>query len=535
MMNQQQSAVPQELAALMALQEGIQAGKVMPTTPQGTPTVAAQMAQSAEQQMAPPAMEDVAQQAGIAAQLQQMQQEQMQQAMMQQAAQQAPQGGVAGLNSGVGGFADGGIVGYQEGGVSQEFGDISSVLADPSAAPPESLKERRRREEAEARMEFLEKNAPEVAAILKAEARQAAAPAPAPDPAAEVAKILAAPPPAAAPSGPSSGGPKSQLALVSAALDEYLKEAAAFKPKVPTLADAAAKGAELAAARDAFLRARGSDPDLLMKEAAELEKYYGKGIGQLEARKAEIEGRSPREGLIRRLLGARGRTFGSAMGSMAETGMAYDEGVRQQLGRLDDLKMQMEGLKLEKIGALKRMKFATDTGDFNAGREEAKKAADIDNAEKSLKFEIKRTEAQLRMPLAQMEESRAARQAAAGQAATGQMYSRLTAAQNGYTNAKDKWDKATMTPIIKAGDMAGGRDKLPSDQRAAYDNAMQKRQAAYERDVAPFAAVVDQLSRQVIGIPASAPSAAPMYASNPKTGQRIMSTDGGKTWKPVSQ
>lgn len=33
--------------------------------------------------------------------------------------------------------------------------------------------------------------------------------------------------------------------------------------------------------------------------------------------------------------------------------------------------------------------------------------------------------------------------------------------------------------------------------------------------------------------PTTAPAAAPMYARNPSTGQRIMSTDGGNTWNPV--
>lgn len=517
-MNQQQSAVPQELAALMALQEGIQAGKVMPTTPQGTPTVAAQMAQTAEQQMAPPAVEDVAEQAGIAAQLQQMQQQQLQQAMMQQAAQQMPQGGVAGLNSGMGGFADGGIVGYSgqdgsvaDGGISPEFGDISSVVADPSARPSESAEERRKREEAELRMAFLEKNAPEVAARLKAEAaaKQAAAAAPAADPVEAAAKILAGPSapaaPRAAPGGAPGGAPTSQLRLAADALNRFQQLGKDYKITSATPEEYAAKGAELAAARDAFLRSRGSDPELLTREAEQLEQYYGKGIGQLEARKAELQERSPREGLMKRLLGARGRTFGDVMGNMAETGMAYDEGVRQQLNKLDDLKLQMEGLKIEKIGALKRLKFAADTGDFNAGKQEAQRIADIENNQRAFGIELAKTEAQLRGTLAQVEETRAARQATAGQAAFGQLYSRFTAAQNALTNAKDKWDKATMSPIIKAGDMAGGRDKLPSDQRAAYDNAVQARQAAYQRDVAPVAAVVEQLGRQVMGVPEAAP------------------------------
>jgi len=119
---------------------------------------------------------------------------------------------------------------------------------------------------------------------------------------------------------------------------------------------------------------------------------------------------------------------------------------------------------------------------------------------------LAKTEAQLRGNLAQIEETRAARQATAGQAAFGQLYSRFTAAQNAYTNAKDKWDKATMNPIITSGDMGGGRErKLPPDQQRAYDNAVRDRQAAYQRDVAPVAAVVEQLGRQVMGLSEAAP------------------------------
>lgn len=34
-------------------------------------------------------------------------------------------------------------------------------------------------------------------------------------------------------------------------------------------------------------------------------------------------------------------------------------------------------------------------------------------------------------------------------------------------------------------------------------------------------------------IPGAAPAAAPLYARNPSTGERIMSTDGGRTWNPA--
>lgn len=50
-----------------------------------------------------------------------------------------------------------------------------------------------------------------------------------------------------------------------------------------------------------------------------------------------------------------------------------------------------------------------------------------------------------------------------------------------------------------------------------------------------YAAPVESAAAQIptTGRAAPAPAAAPIYASNPKTGQRIMSTDGGNTWTPA--
>ena len=66
--------------------------QAQPTTPQGLPTVAAQMAQQAQQQMQPPGVMQAAQQAGIAAPiLQQQQQDAQTQQIAQMAAQQVQQ------------------------------------------------------------------------------------------------------------------------------------------------------------------------------------------------------------------------------------------------------------------------------------------------------------------------------------------------------------------------------------------------------------------------------------------------------------
>ena len=83
-----QTAIPQELSALMTLEQGMRQGGVSPQTPQGAPTVAAQLAGAAQQQMMPPAVKQIVQQAGLAGQIENMRQQQMMQAMQQMAAQQ---------------------------------------------------------------------------------------------------------------------------------------------------------------------------------------------------------------------------------------------------------------------------------------------------------------------------------------------------------------------------------------------------------------------------------------------------------------
>lgn len=151
MMQAMQSQVPQELSALMALQEGMQTGQVSPVTPEGTPTVAGQMAKAATQQMMPPqmppqmpqgmpGMAQMAQQAGIAAQIQAMQQQKMQEALMQQAAQaqQRPPmmaaGGVASLNPRIRDFAQGGIVGYATAGMTVDPTQLEGYGVDETGA-----------------------------------------------------------------------------------------------------------------------------------------------------------------------------------------------------------------------------------------------------------------------------------------------------------------------------------------------------------------------------------------------------------------
>lgn len=102
-----QTQINPALAAAMTLERAAQAGQFQPVTPQGQPTVAAQLMQQAM----PPSVPQVAQQAGLGAQIQAMQQQQAQQALMQQAMANRPPAGIEGLNPQMGNFAEGGIVG----------------------------------------------------------------------------------------------------------------------------------------------------------------------------------------------------------------------------------------------------------------------------------------------------------------------------------------------------------------------------------------------------------------------------------------
>lgn len=115
------------LAALMTLGQAEQSGQFQPMTPDGQPTVAGRMMEQATS----PAVSQIAQQAGLAGQIEAMKMQQAQQAVMQQAmSQQRPQmmarGGIANLNVDIDGFAPGGIVGYN--------GLEDSMVVEPAQA-----------------------------------------------------------------------------------------------------------------------------------------------------------------------------------------------------------------------------------------------------------------------------------------------------------------------------------------------------------------------------------------------------------------
>jgi hypothetical protein len=110
-----QTAINPALAAAMTLERAAQVGEFQPTTREGQPTVAAQLMQKA----VPPAVPDVVKQAGLGGQIQAMQMQDAQQELMGRLmAQQKQAPGLMGLNPQMGNFAEGGIVGYTDGGTA---------------------------------------------------------------------------------------------------------------------------------------------------------------------------------------------------------------------------------------------------------------------------------------------------------------------------------------------------------------------------------------------------------------------------------
>jgi hypothetical protein len=82
--------------------------------------------------------------------------------------------------------------------------------------------------------------------------------------------------------------------------------------------------------------------------------------------------------------------------------------------------------------------------------------------------------------------------------------------------------------------------KIPKGMKEAYDAAIAERDEVIKNRTANINHEIKRLQSQVYGgdIPEetqapAVPARPPVYAVNPKTNERIMSTDGGKTWQPA--
>lgn len=123
-MQEQQTQIPEALLGAMMLGQAAQSGQFQPTTPDGTPTVAAKLMQQATAPMM--GVAQAAEQAGLAGQIEAMQMQKAQEALMNNAMQRQQVGGLEAMSPPMGNYAYGGIVGYA--------GDEESFVVEPAQA-----------------------------------------------------------------------------------------------------------------------------------------------------------------------------------------------------------------------------------------------------------------------------------------------------------------------------------------------------------------------------------------------------------------
>lgn len=554
-----QTAINPALAAAMTLERAAQVGEFQPTTPDGQPTVAAQLMQKA----VPPAVPDVVKQAGLGGQIQAMQMQDAQKELMNRLmAQQKQAPGLMGLNPQMGNFAQGGIVGYANGDLVEEPQgiDIGAEFGG-SAPPPEEIRLRvpgpkgeRMMTPAEMRQEGypeayiqgrLEREGfvsrPAAQAAPAAPPVPAPAPAPAPAPGGGITQTLPQAQMAAAAPRPTAGLASSSEKDINTMLG-LAKELA----KLPKSADPS-KTADLAMAEkqaaDEFARRTGNDPDMVLKQIQQYEDMYRRRDEQLARRMADLDANKREQGLIEFLLGARGMKgegIGTVLGSGARASRAYAAQAQAQMERIEDLRMDLESTKAERVNNLRRMKYDTDMGNFNAARQRQQKELELARQEKALEVElagkvanIRSEEARVR---AQVESSAADRAASRQQGIDTKMAELLRQNVANYNKAADDIkDRYKGDPAIAAYSAMSMSPSGPTPAvLKAYQDAIARRDQEIATQTADIRKEIDRLQTMIYGPGAVKQAApAPMYASNPKTGERIMSTDGGKTWQPA--
>lgn len=641
-MQTMQSQVPQELSALMALQQGMQTGQVSPVTPDGKmSTIAGQTVQAAQQQMMPPqmpqgmpqgmpGMADVAQQAGIAAQIQGMQQQKMQQALMdaakQAAQQQQPQmlaaGGVAGLHSNIQGFTPGGIVGYagDDDSVAVDPGSLGGYYAEPRTeeemrgrSPSEILKriaefasrnvvrdpetgelvqrppaqpavvseDERQREQKRlisrssdiAALREASRIPPDVQAardvsglaILQSELTKAQQRLAEGDPRAqgdidavmrEIRRMsgaqVAAAPRATAPSAetPSMtpGAPRQEVPAGIAALsrlrpdytksDEERELALAAiqraQPKEISPADVGRRAGEYAKSVREFLISQGRDPDYMDKIAADIASRAQERGGYYDQQAKEILEKQQRRGLATYLMGARGSGLGETLSSAAVAANRAEEAALMQSRGFIEKRFQIQEAAAKEKYLLDRARDEIARGQFDAAR---KTMEEFERARQT----HERGTAELRKAISREfgerarsdtdREARVLERMYPTPSETERMLERLRSSGMPMETPEQITDALAI--VRGAGRKTGKSRQEMLEQYADNWEKMEilEKNKLKNQGIATFEDYVKYRDRIVSG--AEAPSA-PIYAKNPKTGERIMSTDGGQTWSPVT-
>lgn len=472
---------------------------INPVTPDGTPTVAAQVMQAAQQATMPQvAMPQVAQQAGLAGQIQAMQMQEAQKAMMQAAMrgqpqmqpqmppqmprQMPPQGpqGIEGLNPRMGNFAEGGIVGYAEAGmVNPEFGgDMAVDESEPRVRVPGPRGDRMMTPS-----EMRAENYPEeyIRRRLEMEglvSRPVAAPAAPPAaPAAPAAAAPQVPPPAAQrrPLPPMPAGPARPPGMSSDQLFERARAGIESLPREPVApSQAIAPAIEAQKAMDEYRRQMGlpGEMERVSQQEAALKKLMGDREAILNRRMQEVQAQQDRGSLAQYLMGFRqmkGQSIGQGLISGSQAAQAYESNLRSQFQRIEDLKIDLQALSVEKQNALDKMRDDIAKGKFDDAMKRREQAQRADAEIKAKKAEIDITQAKA---VSQKEEA----QYRAAQ--PGEMERLIARVQQLRASGNDAAADELLTLIerLRGAGQAGGRDinmqKLANQSLEEYKKSL---------------------------------------------------------------
>ena len=313
-----------------------------------------------------------------------------------------------------------------------------------------------------------------------------------------------------APAGPAAARAPGLAASSAPAFAELFAEFEKLKrmPTTGTPEDAIERATKTREAMDQYVRSRGGDPDLVNKMMADYERVYGEQLGKVEARRAAAQERAERGGMSAWLRGFRqlkGQGVGEGFRTAAEAGEAFDEAMRNRIERLEDMGLEIQRTRMEKVNALKNQKYLTDTGDFVNARKEGDAAADAARREQTLLLQFKQFQAgeasQEARTAATIRSQEAARAESTALRTEQEKQRTLLAAQGRLTEAEKL--RATVADKVKTV-LALPKDAKDPMTRQMRENAeLEMRQA--EENVASARALYNRMLNQSLGIAGAAP------------------------------
>lgn len=512
-----QAALNPALAAALTLDRAAQVGEFAPVTKEGTPTVVGGLMQK----VMPPAVPDVVQQAGLGAQIQDMQMKAAQNAVMNQAMQQAKgPAGLEGLNPEMGNFAEGGIVGYAAGDMAEDEYDRRLLEAQQSGRFRQSILGRAKPKpdqtmSPDERERLLE--------VIAATAPMMAIP--------EVAVREDIPPPPPVERQPSAARPSGGVGGIA---DLFERERAGYRgmkgPATPE--EIMAQEQRDAAIQDQYLRSKGLTPtaEMFAARGAEDKSLIDQQRALLRERMEREQGRDTFLGRMGEAL----RGFSQMQGQGIGSGLirSYDALARRlasgeaRMDQMRDFEIKINELEINRRRALDDARRATAEGDWKRAQQRMGEATAFENAQKKLEASTFGEQAKAVLEERKIAEAAAGRAETAAGRSEQEKSRQMLAAQGRLTEA----EKARSAVVEKNKTFLA----LPKDTKDPMTKQLretaEREVGQADRNVAEARSLYNSILNQTLGPQASA---GVRYAVNQQTGQRIMSTDGGKTWQPA--